>query len=291
MKAFREPLWWLIALFIGLLAGLPYSAPLFSRLFPELPRPVYQQESFWALTLDHGWLVVASSLAATAIGLGAGVAVTRPAGSAFRPLVETIAAIGQTFPPVAVLAMAVPVLGFGWLPALIALALYGILPVLQGTLAGLGSIPPGVSGVAEGMGMTGWQRLYKVELPLAAPVILAGIRTSVIVNIGTATIASTVGASTLGTPIIIGLSGFNTAYIVQGALLVALAALFMLIRTLRPLKLLTRKTRQLAGVDFAAPDALDRLEPLLSQGLPLERRDQLGPTPIWAGPLPPTSAT
>ena len=215
MKALREPLWWLIALFIGLLAGLPYSAPLFSRLFPELPRPVYQQESFWALTLDHGWLVVASSLAATAIGLGAGVAVTRPAGSAFRPLVETIAAIGQTFPPVAVLAMAVPVLGFGWLPALIALALYGILPVLQGTLAGLGS------------GMTGWQRLYKVELPLAAPVILAGIRTSVIVNIGTATIASTVGASTLGTPIIIGLSGFNTAYIVQGALLVALAAIIV----------------------------------------------------------------
>ena len=159
--------------------------------------------------------------------LGAGVAVTRPAGSAFRPLVETIAAIGQTFPPVAVLAMAVPVLGFGWLPALIALALYGILPVLQGTLAGLGSIPPGVSGVAEGMGMTGWQRLYKVELPLAAPVILAGIRTSVIVNIGTATIASTVGASTLGTPIIIGLSGFNTAYIVQGALLVALAAIIV----------------------------------------------------------------
>ena len=122
---------------------------------------------------------------------------------------------------------AVPVLGFGWLPALIALALYGILPVLQGTLAGLGSIPPGVSGVAEGMGMTGWQRLYKVELPLAAPVILAGIRTSVIVNIGTATIASTVGASTLGTPIIIGLSGFNTAYIVQGALLVALAAIIV----------------------------------------------------------------
>ena len=111
--------------------------------------------------------------------------------------------------------------------ALIALALYGILPVLQGTLAGLGSIPPGVSGVAEGMGMTGWQRLYKVELPLAAPVILAGIRTSVIVNIGTATIASTVGANTLGTPIIIGLSGFNTAYIVQGALLVALAAIIV----------------------------------------------------------------
>lgn len=78
------------------------------------------------------------------------MAATRPAGSAFRPLVETIAAIGQTFPPVAVLAMAVPVLGFGWLPALIALALYGILPVLQGTLAGLGSIPPGCQAWLKG---------------------------------------------------------------------------------------------------------------------------------------------
>ncbi len=68
---------------------------------------------------------------------------TRPAGREFRPLVETIAAMGQTFPPVAVLAIAVPVLGFGWQPALIALALYGILPVLQGTLAGLSSVPPG----------------------------------------------------------------------------------------------------------------------------------------------------
>mgnify|MGYP000971632837 CR=1 FL=1 len=227
MKWVRDPLLWLTGLFIALLYLMPHSAALFNALIPGLPRPVYQQESFVNLTLAHFWLVAVSSVIAIVLGTGAGIAVTRPAGREFRPLVETIAAIGQTFPPVAVLAMAVPVLGFGWLPALIALALYGILPVLQGTLAGLGSIPPGVSGVAEGMGMTGWQRLYKVELPLAAPVILAGIRTSVIVNIGTATIASTVGASTLGTPIIIGLSGFNTAYIVQGALLVALAAIIV----------------------------------------------------------------
>ena len=152
---------------------------------------------------------------------------TRPAGREFRQLVETIAAMGQTFPPVAVLAIAVPVLGFGWQPALIALALYGILPVLQGTLAGLSAVPPGVVSIAKGMGMTGWQRLIGVELPLAAPVMLAGIRTSTIVNIGTATIASTVGANTLGTPIVIGLSGFNTAYVIQGALLVALAAIIV----------------------------------------------------------------
>jgi len=223
MRVLRDPLLWLLALFIAILLLLPYSTPLFSALFPELPRPVYQQESFVALTFAHCWLVAFSSLAATVVGVGAGVAVTRPAGREFRPLVETIAAMGQTFPPVAVLAIAVPVLGFGWQPALIALALYGILPVLQGTLAGLSAVPPGVVSIAKGMGMTGWQRLIGVELP----VMLAGIRTSTIVNIGTATIASTVGANTLGTPIVIGLSGFNTAYVIQGALLVALAAIIV----------------------------------------------------------------
>lgn len=73
--------------------------------------------------------------------------------------------------------------------------------------------------------MNPWQILWRAEIPLAAPVILAGVRTSVIINIGTAAIASTVGVKTLGSPIIIGLSGFNTAYVIQGALLVALLAM------------------------------------------------------------------
>ena len=219
MKMLRDPLFWLIALFVALIFWLPYSQPLFAALFPQLPRPVYQQESFAALALAHFWLVGISSLFAVIIGTGAGIAVTRPWGAEFRPLVETIAAVGQTFPPVAVLAIAVPVIGFGLQPAIIALILYGVLPVLQATL------DASVTEVAKGMGMSRGQRLRKVELPLAAPVILAGVRTSVIINIGTATIASTVGASTLGTPIIIGLSGFNTAYVIQGALLVALAAI------------------------------------------------------------------
>lgn len=225
MRRLRDPLLWLVLLFVALLLAMPYSAPLFSALFPELPRPVYQQESFVSLTLSHFWLVGISSLLAIVLGAGAGIAVTRPAGREFRPLVETIAAVGQTFPPVAVLAIAVPVMGFGQQPAIIALLLYGVLPILQATLAGLAAVPTAAISVAEGMGMSSWQRLRNVELPLAAPVMLAGIRTSVIINIGTAAIASTVGANTLGTPIIIGLSGFNTAYIIQGALLVALAAI------------------------------------------------------------------
>ncbi|ALR77375.1 ABC transporter permease [[Enterobacter] lignolyticus] len=225
MKIIRDPLAWLLALFVFLVFAMPYSAPLFSALFPQLPRPLYQQQSFWSLTLAHFWLVGVSSAIALLVGVGAGILVTRDAGREFRTLVETIAAMGQTFPPVAVLAIAVPVMGFGQEPAIIALILYGVLPILQGTLAGLVSVPAGAVTVAQGMGMNGWQRLTKVELPLAAPVIIAGVRTSVIINIGTATIASTVGANTLGTPIIIGLSGFNTAYVIQGAVLVALAAI------------------------------------------------------------------
>lgn len=227
MRRFRDPLAWLIAAYIALLIALPHSGALFSWLFPEQSRPLYQQESFVTLTLAHLLLVGVSSLAATLLGVGLGVAVTRPAGAEFRQLVETIAAAGQTFPPVAVLAIAVPVMGFGREPAIIALILYGLLPVLQGTLAGLASVPQSVKEVAKGVGMSDAQRLFKVELPLAAPVILAGIRTSTIVNIGTAAIASTVGANTLGTPIIMGLSGFNTAYVVQGAILVGLAAIIV----------------------------------------------------------------
>ncbi|MCZ3381073.1 ABC transporter permease [Kosakonia sp. SOY2] len=227
MKILRDPLLWLMALFVALLVWLPHSAALFSTLFPQLPRPVYLQESFISLTVAHFSLVAVSSVIAIVLGVGAGVAVTRSAGREFRPLAETIAAVGQTFPPVAVLAIAVPVMGFGKQPAIIALVLYGVLPILQGTLAGIASVPESVQSVAKGMGMSAWQRLLKVELPLAAPMIIAGVRTSVIINIGTATIASTVGASTLGTPIIIGLSGFNTAYVVQGAVLVALAAIIV----------------------------------------------------------------
>ncbi len=106
-----------------------------------------------------------------------------------------------------------------------ALLLYGLLPILQGTLAGLDGVPASSREIAVGVGMSSWQRLWQVELALAAPVIIAGIRNAVIINIGTPAIASMVGAKSLGSPIIIGLSGFNTAYVIQGALLVALLAI------------------------------------------------------------------
>lgn len=222
-----DPLPWVVLVFLALIFGMSSLGGLFHWLFPELDRPIYLQDSFARLVWAHLLLVGMSSLIAVVIGTLAGIGVTRPAGREFRALVETLVAMGQTFPPVAVLAVAVPVMGFSEKPAIIALVLYGLLPILQGTLAGIDSVPASAREIAQGVGMSRWQILTRVELPLAAPVIVSGIRTSVIINIGTAAIASTVGTQSLGSPIIIGLSGFNTAYVLQGALVVALLAIIV----------------------------------------------------------------
>ena len=221
----RDPLPWAGAALLGLAWGMPLLKPVFAAAFPALDRPLYAQDSFAALLGAHVALVALSSAAAVIVGAAAGLFVTRPAGRAFRPLVETLVAVGQTVPPVAVLAIAAPLIGFGSAPALIALALYGVLPVLRSAIAGIESVPAAALDAAAGCGMTAWQQLLNIALPLAAPVLLAGVRTSVAINIGTAAIASTVGAKTLGSPIIVGLSGFNTAYVIQGALVLGLLAL------------------------------------------------------------------
>jgi len=122
-----------LALLVALTLAMPSLKPLFAALFPQLLRPMYEQEPFAALMLAHIGLVAVSSAVAAAAGVGLGILVTRGMGREFRPLVQTIVAMGQTVPPLAVLAIAVPVLGFGEAPALIALALYGVLPVVHGT--------------------------------------------------------------------------------------------------------------------------------------------------------------
>lgn len=223
-RPWRDPLLWLAVGFAALVFGLPLTKPLFAAWFPQLERPFYEADSFPALVVAHALLVGASSLISIVIGVAAGIFVTRRAGAEFRGLVETVTAMGQTFPPVAVLAISVPLIGFGAWPALIALSLYGLLPIVENTIAGLEQVPPAARDAAEGMGMGPARRLWSVELPLAAPVIMAGIRTSVAINIGTAAIASTVGARTLGTPIIVGLNGNNLAYVIQGAVVVGTLA-------------------------------------------------------------------
>jgi osmoprotectant transport system permease protein len=226
-RIWRDPLPWTAAAFVALVFGMPALRPLFAAAFPSLERPFYEGASFPALVAAHLELVAASSAAAVLIALPAGIFVTRRAGQEFRGLIETLVALGQTFPPAAVLALTVPLIGFGTWPALIALTLYGLLPIVENTVSGLAAVPRASLEAGRGLGMTGWQLLLKVELPLAAAVIVAGIRTSVIINLGTAAIASTVGVRTLGGPIILGLIGSNIAYVLQGSVLVALLAVVL----------------------------------------------------------------
>ncbi|MDR5865885.1 ABC transporter permease [Halomonas koreensis] len=223
-RRWLAPLAW-AALLLGACLGMEALEGPLRWVEPDSREVIYARADFLTLLGRHLLVVGVAALAAVVIGVGAAVAVTRRAGRDFLPLVAQLASMGQTFPPVAVLALAVPVLGFGTLPIIVALLLYGLLPIVRNTLAGLEGIDPGVREAARGMGMTGGQLLRQVELPLAAPVILAGIRTSVTINIATAAIGATVGASNLGDPIISGIVNGNTAYVLQGALVIGLLAL------------------------------------------------------------------
>ena len=211
--------------FVVLISFMPATAPVFHWVFPDNPRPVFLRASFVELTLAHAELVIISAGAAALFAIATAIFVTRPAGREFLPIAGALAAVGQTFPPAAVLALAVPALGYGEAPTLLALFLYSILPVLEATIAGLHAVPPDVSEAADGLGFSPAAKLLRIELPLAAPYIVAGVRTSVIIAIGTATIGSTIGALSLGSPIVEGLAAENTAYVIQGAIVVALFAI------------------------------------------------------------------
>ena len=217
----------LLLMLVAFLADPQAFEPVFAPFAANGAPAIYTQSSLLSLTLSHLAMVGVATLAATVVSIGFAILVTRPSGREFLPLSRSIANIGQTFPPVAVLALAVPVFGFGPIPTLIALFLYGLLPVFENALTGLTTIPPSVQEAARGVGMTDTQRLVRVELPLALPIILTGIRLTAVISLSTATIGSTVAAKTLGEVIIAGLISNNTAFVLQGGLLVALLALFI----------------------------------------------------------------
>ena len=215
------------ALLVAFLLAPQRFAPLFAPLTEYGAPPIYDQGSLLVLALDHLGTVFLAAAASTLVAVALGILVTRPVGREFLPLSRTLINIGQTFPPVAVLAIAVPLVGFGELPTLLALFAYGLLPIFENTISGLQSCPPAVMEAADGMGMTSRQRLLGVELPLAMPLILEGIRLSLVINVGTATIGSTVAAKGLGEVIIAGLLSNNTAFILQGGLVTGLLAMLL----------------------------------------------------------------
>ncbi len=216
-----------IALLSAFLLAPQRFAPLFEPLTQYGAPPIYDQGNLLLLALAQLGTVLCATAASTVVAVALGILVTRPSGAQFLPLSRTLVNIGQTFPPVAVLAVTVPLVGFGEKPTLIALFAYGLLPIFENTLTGLRTCPAEVLEAAHGMGMSARQRLLGVELPLALPLILEGIRLSLVISVGTATIGSTVAAKGLGEVIIAGLLSNNTAFILQGGLVTGLMAILL----------------------------------------------------------------
>lgn len=179
-----------------------------------------------ALTREHILLVFISTGLAILLGVPLGVLLTRV--TSVQTPVLGFASIMQTVPSLALFGLLIPVPfigGIGARTAIIALALYALLPVIRNTVTGIAGIDPKLKESAIAMGMTGWQRLRMVELPLAAPVILTGIRVAVVISVGVATVAAAVGAGGLGTYIFRGLRQNDNNLLIGGALASAILAL------------------------------------------------------------------
>ncbi len=167
------------------------------------------------------------------IALALGIVVAVPVGillsktKKVAKIVLAITSVLQTLPSLAILALMIPFLGVGVIPAIIALFIYTLLPILNNTFLGMRSVNSNLVAAGTSMGMTKWQTIYMVEFPLAIPVIMAGIRLSAVYAISWATLASFIGAGGLGDFIFNGLNLYQTDYIVTGAVLVTILALLV----------------------------------------------------------------
>jgi osmoprotectant transport system permease protein len=178
------------------------------------------------LTFEHIWLTASAMLFATAIALPLGIWLTRRERFA-RPVLA-LANIVQTIPSLALFGLLLPVPFLGDRAArlaIVALTGYALLPILRNTYAGIRSVDAALIDVANALGMTGWQRLTKVELPMAASVILAGLRTATVTCVGVATIAAAIGAGGLGELIFRGVASVDNSLVLAGAIPAALLAL------------------------------------------------------------------
>ncbi|MCR4418752.1 MAG: ABC transporter permease [Clostridia bacterium] len=177
------------------------------------------------LVCQHVGMVVLSSLLAIAVAIPLGIMCSRPRLRVLGVVAENLVNLGQTIPSIAIIALFFTVLGLGFKTALFALWLYSLLPILRNTYAGIISIPPGVLEAARGMGMRPWRILTRIELPLAFPIIVAGIRTAVVVNVGTATLATFIGAGGFGHLIVTGISVQRPQLLLTGCTLSAVLAM------------------------------------------------------------------
>jgi osmoprotectant transport system permease protein len=173
---------------------------------------------------QHVKMVMVSMIFATTIGLGVGIVFTRPGLKRFSGIIIYIVGLGQTIPSLAVIAIAMSLLGIGFKAAVFALLFYSVLPIARNSLAGIMSVPPWIINAAKGMGMPNLQILLHVEVPNAMKVILTGFRVALVINIGTAALAFLIGAGGLGEHIFTGLDLMRTDQLLAGAIPTAFLA-------------------------------------------------------------------
>ena len=182
----------------------------------------------WTLTLEHIWIVFFSVFLATLIAVPAGILITR--NDRLAQKVINAANILMTIPSIALFGIMLPFLsifghGLGKVPAIIALVLYSQLPIIRNTYTGIKNVPQSLIEAGRGIGMGNWTRMKQIEIPMAIPVIIAGLRTATVMNIGIAAIAAYIGAGGLGVFIQQGIARVYDEMILAGALLVALLAI------------------------------------------------------------------
>ncbi|MDX2241762.1 MAG: ABC transporter permease [Leptolyngbyaceae cyanobacterium bins.302] len=174
-------------------------------------------------TGEHLLLVGIAIAIAIVISIPLGIVITRQ--KSLRQPILALANILQTIPSLAMFGLLIPIVGIGAVPAVIALTLYSFLPIIRNTYTGIMNVDPAVREAGRGMGMTDWQLLTRVELPLAAGVILAGVRVAAVIAVGIATIAAAIGAGGLGVFIFRGIAVVNNDLILAGAVPAAAIAL------------------------------------------------------------------
>ncbi len=181
--------------------------------------------TLWDSTLRHLSLTVVSAAIVLVISIPLGIALTRSALRRFTPAVIGVANVGQAAPAIGLFVLLASWLGFGFWTTIVALVVYSALPVLRNTMVGIQGVDPRLVEAGRGMGMSGTAVLFRVELPLAGPVMLAGARTALVLLVGTATLATFINGGGLGVLINTGITLSLNSLLISGAVLVALLAL------------------------------------------------------------------
>lgn len=176
---------------------------------------------------EHIRLILISTGLAIAVAVPAGILITRGGFRDFSGLILSVANIGQSVPSIAILALFMGILGLGAKTAIFALWLYALLPIVRNTATGIEGVDPSIIEAARGMGMTNRQILIQIELPLAFPVMFAGMRTAAVINVGTAALGAFIGSGGLGTFIYTGIPLSRERMILVGAILTAVMAIVM----------------------------------------------------------------